>query len=67
MNLNSAWMLLRRSLVSNLTNMDAQLQHTLKQAKTWRELVQVHTLFLHACQYLDISDIVEFVGVGRAH
>lgn len=27
----------------------------------------VHTFFLHACQDLDISDIVEFVCGGGAH
>lgn len=64
MNPSSAWRLLQRSLVSNLTGVQT-LSHNAAKEKVklnYATEILVHTLFLHACQYLDVGDIVEFVG-----
>lgn len=70
MNLSSVWMLLQHNLASDLTNMDTLTVTAHDKKKLCGHCtillemtpVQVHTLFLHARQYLDISDIVKFVG-----
>lgn len=68
MNPSSAWRPLQRSLVSNLTGAQTLSHNAAKEKVKLNDATEiwVRTLFLHACEYLDVGDIVEFVGCRGA-